>query len=50
MAEKLKSNNLEFDSKAFEKKEAANSQDVNSKQNIIEQYKSKLAKAQKELD
>lgn len=50
MAEKLKANNVEFDGKQFEGKTAQSSSDVGQKSGIIEQYKAKLAKAQKDLD
>jgi chromosome segregation ATPase len=49
MAEKLKSNNIEFDSNQFEGKAAASSE-VGQKSSIIDQYKAKLAKARQDLD
>ena len=52
MAEKLKSNNIEFDQKKFEQKPAGDNINAPNLQNLnlIDQYKVKLAKAQKDLD
>jgi chromosome segregation ATPase len=49
MAETLKQNNVEFDSKQFEAKAGGGSAD-SAKQSLIEAYKAKLTKAQRELD
>lgn len=49
--ETLKTNNVEFDSKQFEAKAAgASSADVAQKQGLIDAYKQKLTKAQRDLD
>ena len=51
MAEKLKSNNIEFDGKDFEAKPGqGQSQEAAQKSGLIDQYKLKLSKAQKDLD
>lgn len=52
MQEKLKTNNIDFDNKQFEQKSmaAAPTGDAAQKSTIIDQYKSKLTKAQKDLD
>lgn len=46
MLEQLKSNNVEFNEKAFEPKDGG----AAPKGSLLEQYKAKLAKAQKELE
>ena len=51
MAEKLKTNNIEFDTKQFEAKPGGGqSAEVAQKQGLIEAYKAKLSKAQRDLD
>ena len=51
MSEKLKSNNIEFDSKQFEQKSGGQpSAQMAEKSGVIEAYKAKLSKAQKDLD
>lgn len=48
MAESLKTNNIEFDNKQFEAK--TQSKDVAAKSGLVDQYKAKLQKMQKEVD
>ena len=51
MAETMKQNNVEFDSKQFEAKQgAASGADGAQKQGLIDAYKQKLSKAQRDLD
>ena len=51
MAETLKQNNVEFDNKQFEAKSGGSSSaEVAQKQGLIEAYKAKLSKAQRDLD
>ena len=48
MAESLKTNNIEFDNKQFEAK--TQSKEVAQKVGLVDQYKVKLQKLQKEVD
>lgn len=51
MAETMKQNNVEFDNKQFEAKQGtASGADGAQKQGLIDAYKQKLSKAQRDLD
>jgi len=51
MAETMKQNNVEFDAKQFEAKQGAVAgAEVAEKKSLIDAYKQKLTKAQRELD
>lgn len=51
MAETMKQNNVEFDSKQFEAKQAAaTGAEAAEKKSLIDAYKQKLTKAQRDLD
>ena len=51
MAETMKQNNVEFDTKQFEaKQDAAAGTEAAEKKSLIDAYKQKLTKAQRELD
>lgn len=52
MAETMKKNNVQFDAKQFEAKQSAGSggAEATQKQNLIDAYKQKLSKAQRDLD